>query len=220
MTTTAVKIGLIAVLAGAGLSFGRSENRQTVDLDEFPTSRLLRDLQDELEDIFFDAHYGHQDMGLDYANQEVPAYVLHKEIMDALGDEGDLDDDGYFADEEWDEDGDVWSERDDEDEFWWDEGELDLGEWEGDEDWNGEEISLADLEAEMWEAGTTLEEVVWEILMAAADEVAAGSDGPRILAAGFGLSAQGAAERNRRTPVGRAVRSAPPTLADRIERSR
>jgi hypothetical protein len=113
-------IGRLAAFAALALLIGARPlpDNTTVapslrtDLDSFSDARLLRDLQDELDDIL----EGHD------PNEDVSPDELYDEVMLSVGDEGD--------------------EQDPEE----------------------SEISLADLEAEMEEADTCVEDVVREIV--------------------------------------------------------
>ena len=77
-----LELGLCVLLAGATLPLATSGVRAAKDLDSFSDAQLMRDLADELDDIYDE---------LD-PDEEYPLDELHGAIMEALSDEGDEDD--------------------------------------------------------------------------------------------------------------------------------
>jgi hypothetical protein len=82
MVTRLVRIGVVVLLAGAGLALTRGDARRSHDLDSYTDAQLEEDLRAELDDLF------EPDGELD-PNKAYPVAELEEAILDALHDEGD-----------------------------------------------------------------------------------------------------------------------------------
>ena len=84
MLNRLVRIGVVMLVAGAGLALSRGTTRRSHDLDSYTDAQLERDLRAELDDLL--APEGDLD-----PNKAYPVAELEEHIMDALSDEGDDD---------------------------------------------------------------------------------------------------------------------------------